>query len=193
MDESSKGNGYTIRTFKRSEYDKTFNTLLSYSSGPSNSSKQIFKTFNTYNLFSRSQESNSAQTAEPSWKYNILKATMERAYCIAVFVIQLTAVPYIRHLRAEKERHNEALKVLKYICKEVREIDDDNVIREHYTEALLIALDYDNSEAIEEIIRSFPQAIWTRHHEYHLTQLAVPNRCKNVYNYLVHGDVVTPR
>ncbi|GJV26032.1 hypothetical protein Tco_1378727 [Tanacetum coccineum] len=75
---------------------------------------------------------------------------------------KIAKIPYIRHLRAEKERHNEALKVLKYICKEVREIDDDNVIREHYTEALLIALDYDNSEAIEEIIRSFPQAIWTK-------------------------------
>ncbi|GJW16512.1 putative ankyrin repeat-containing domain, PGG domain, retrotransposon copia-like protein [Tanacetum coccineum] len=99
------------------------------------------------------------------------------------------SVPHVKQLQEGKQKHNKALKVLKYICKEVGKTDNDNVIRKHYTEAVIHALEHDNSEAIEEVVRSFPRAIWTKHNGYGLTQSAVINRCKNVYSYLVHGEI----
>nr|GEX49828.1 ankyrin repeat-containing domain, PGG domain, Gag-polypeptide of LTR copia-type [Tanacetum cinerariifolium] len=62
-----------------------------------------------------------------------------------------TPIKYLKQLQEEKHNHNKALKVLKYICKEVRKTNDDNVIRTHYTEAVILVLEHDNPEAIEEI------------------------------------------
>nr|GEX24094.1 protein accelerated cell death 6-like isoform X2 [Tanacetum cinerariifolium] len=57
---------------------------------------------------------------------------------------------------------------------------------------ITLALEHDNSEAIEEITRSFPQAIWTKHNDFHIAQFSILNRCQNVFNFLVH-EVVTDR
>ncbi|PWA93654.1 Ankyrin repeat-containing protein [Artemisia annua] len=103
-----------------------------------------------------------------------------------------TAVPHIKQLQKDKVKNNKALLVLKCICKELSQIDRDSDIREHYHEAVTLALEHDNSEAIEEITSSFPQAIWTKHNDFHIAQFSVINRCQNVFNFLVH-EVVTDR
>lgn len=99
-------------------------------------------------------------------------------------------MPHIKHLQEEKVKHNKALMVLKCICEEVGKIDEVGYICEHYHEAMTLALENDIPEAIEEIITSFPEAIWTKHKDYDLTQFAIINRCEKVYNFLVHHEVV---
>ncbi|KAI3697576.1 hypothetical protein L6452_30669 [Arctium lappa] len=90
-------------------------------------------------------------------------------------------------------KHNKLLMVLKCICEEVSKIEKVDDIREHYYEAISMALEHDNPEAVEEIIRTFPQAIWTMHNHYRVTQFAIVNRCEKVYTFLVHHMVVTDK
>ncbi|KAJ9558040.1 hypothetical protein OSB04_012654 [Centaurea solstitialis] len=66
-------------------------------------------------------------------------------------------------------------------------------IHEHYYEAIALALENDNHEAIEEIIRTFPQATLTIHNGYHVTQFAIVNRCAKVYHFLAYDVLMTDR
>ena len=95
-------------------------------------------------------------------------------------------MPHIKQLKEEKVKHNKALTLLKCICEEVGKINIFSKIREHYHEAINLAVEHDNPEAVEEIIRYFPQAISTNDNDYPLIQLAIINRCERVYNFLVH-------
>ncbi|KAI3697579.1 hypothetical protein L6452_30672 [Arctium lappa] len=105
--------------------------------------------------------------------------------------VALLHVPHIKHLHEEKVKHNKVVMVLKCICEEVGKIDEvGDHICEHYHEAMTLALENDIPEAIEEIITSFPEAIWTKHNDYYLTQFAIINRCEKVYNFLVHDHEV---
>ncbi|KAJ9558173.1 hypothetical protein OSB04_012787 [Centaurea solstitialis] len=104
--------------------------------------------------------------------------------------VALLHVPHIKHLHEEKVKHNKARTVLKCICEEVGKIDGDGNICEHYDEAITVALENDIPEAIEEIVTSFPEAIWTKHNDYYLTQFVIINRCEKVYNLLAHHEMV---
>ncbi|XP_023743723.1 protein ACCELERATED CELL DEATH 6 isoform X2 [Lactuca sativa] len=100
--------------------------------------------------------------------------------------VSLQHVPHIKQIKEEKVNHNKALLLLKCICEQVSKINEFCKIREHYHEAITTAVEHDNPEAVEEIIRYFPQAISTKDNEYPLIQLAILNRCERVYNFLVH-------
>ncbi|KAI3740561.1 hypothetical protein L2E82_31029 [Cichorium intybus] len=98
----------------------------------------------------------------------------------------LHPVPHIKQLKEDKVKHSKALLLLRCICQEVGKINRFSIIREHYLEAITLAVEHDNPEAVEEIIRFFPQAISTKDNDYPLIQLAIINRCERVYNFLVH-------
>ncbi|KAI3740571.1 hypothetical protein L2E82_31039 [Cichorium intybus] len=97
-----------------------------------------------------------------------------------------TGVPHIQQLKEDKVKHIKVLSLLKCICEEVSKINKFSEIREHYLEAITMAVEHDNPEAVEEIIRFFPQAISTKDNDYPLIQLAIINRCERVYNFFVH-------
>nr|GEX40666.1 ankyrin repeat family protein [Tanacetum cinerariifolium] len=144
--------------------------------------------YNAGKKFDVENQGKGAATSVANGRRSCFHSVMVRIY-VKFWELTLLYVPHIKQLQEEKQKHNKALKVLKYICKEVGKTDDDNVIRKHYTEAVIHALEHDNSEAIEEVVRSFPRAIWTKHNGYGLIHSAVINRCKNVYSYLVHGEI----
>ncbi|CAI9277550.1 unnamed protein product [Lactuca saligna] len=94
-------------------------------------------------------------------------------------------VPHIKHLLEEKAKHNEALVVLKRICQEVCTITTESEICKQYCDAMKFAVNNDTPEVIEEIIKSFPYAIWTKIDGYSLIQVAIRNRSEKVYNFLL--------
>ena len=84
--------------------------------------------------------------------------------------IKLTAVPQIKNIRQEKEKHNTAIMLLECICKEVAKLEEKyDEIREHYRHGFQRVVENDISEGIEVIIRYFPQATWTTFTGYYLS------------------------
>ncbi|KAI3739562.1 hypothetical protein L2E82_29971 [Cichorium intybus] len=93
---------------------------------------------------------------------------------------------YVRHfkyLHEDKVKHKKALMLLKCICKEVGKIDKGIDISGHYGEAFNLAVENDTPEAVEEIMESFPLAIWTKNsNNYFATQVAIKDRCLKVFD-----------
>ncbi|CAH1429211.1 unnamed protein product [Lactuca virosa] len=116
-----------------------------------------------------------------SWLHPVIQWIYVRFWKVA-----LQHVPHIKQIKEEKVSHSKALVLLKCICEEVSKINEFCKIREHYHEAITMAVEHDNPEAVEEIIRYFPQAISTKDNEYPLIQLAILNCCERVYNFFVH-------
>ncbi|KAI7730829.1 hypothetical protein M8C21_012250, partial [Ambrosia artemisiifolia] len=91
--------------------------------------------------------------------------------------------PHIKHLHEDKVKHNLALAILKFICDEVSKLKSNYF--EHYSEAIIIAVKNNTPEVIENVIKLFPDSVWTNTDGY-LLQLSIMNRCENVYNFFVH-------
>nr|XP_043631470.1 protein ACCELERATED CELL DEATH 6-like [Erigeron canadensis] len=108
---------------------------------------------------------------------------------VKLWEVLVLHVAHVKRLHEDKVKHNKAALVLKSICRELQKLENEGELREHYHEAVLLALEHDNTEAIEEIIKTFPQAIWTKQDDLHLIQLSILNRCENVYSFLVHKAV----
>lgn len=80
--------------------------------------------------------------------------------------------------------HQQALQLVKSLCKEIVKLD--------YTTAssmfelpILMAAGLGNSEVVEEILEVFPPAIWSRNRMgQNIFLLAVENRRENVFNLL---------
>nr|XP_043631469.1 uncharacterized protein LOC122602921 [Erigeron canadensis] len=109
---------------------------------------------------------------------------------VKLWKVILLRVAHVKGLQDDKVKHNKALLVLKCICEELQKIEKESEVRKHYSEAVLYALEQDNTEAFEEIIKSFPQAIWTKKNGLNLIQLSIVNRSENVYSFLVHKAVI---
>ncbi|KAI3684079.1 hypothetical protein L2E82_49929 [Cichorium intybus] len=127
-------------------------------------------------------ETKSVAMHRRSWFHPVI----QRIY-VGFWKVAMQYVPHIQQLKEDKVTHIKVLVLLKCICEEVGKIDEISVIREHYLEAITLAVEHDNPEAVEEIIRFFPQAISSRNNDYSLIQLAIINRCERVYKFLVHN------
>nr|KAJ0201009.1 hypothetical protein LSAT_V11C600330570 [Lactuca sativa] len=109
---------------------------------------------------------------------------IERIY-VKIWKAALLKVPHIKHLQEEKVKHQEALLVLKSICKEVAKIDTLSDICEHYQDSLSIAAHNDTPEVIEQIIQYFPGSTLVIINGCTLFQVAIKERCEKLYNFLL--------
>ncbi|CAL5328655.1 unnamed protein product [Camellia sinensis] len=94
-------------------------------------------------------------------------------------------VPPIKHIRELKLKHNQALKLVKYLCEQVRSLEDLEAYRSLARNPLLVAAKLGIHEIIEEIVNSFPTAILDQNSEdRNIFELAVIKRHENVFNLL---------
>ncbi|GMP36906.1 hypothetical protein CsSME_00008852 [Camellia sinensis var. sinensis] len=102
-------------------------------------------------------------------------------------VLELLVPPikHIQHIQEQKLKHNQALQLVKYLCEEVRSLEDLKAYRSLAKRPLLVAAKLGIHEIIEEIVNSFPRAILAKDSENrNIFQLAVIKRHQNVFNLL---------
>ncbi|KAJ9558332.1 hypothetical protein OSB04_012946 [Centaurea solstitialis] len=96
-------------------------------------------------------------------------------------------VPHIKHLHEDRVKHNAAITLLKFICKEVGKKGGFRDLSKYYGDAFILAVQNDTPEAVEAIDECFPTAIWmTNKDNYSISQIAITKRCEKVYNFLVN-------
>ncbi|GMP36842.1 hypothetical protein CsSME_00008829 [Camellia sinensis var. sinensis] len=102
-------------------------------------------------------------------------------------VLELLVPPikHIQHIREQKLKHNQALQLVKYLCEQVRSLEDLKAYRSLARSPLLVAAKLGIHEIIEEIVNSLPRTILARDFENrNIFQLAVIKRHENVFNLL---------
>ncbi|KAE9448144.1 hypothetical protein C3L33_19958, partial [Rhododendron williamsianum] len=102
----------------------------------------------------------------------------------------ISGLPLIKHIQEQKQMHLEALTLLKFVCDEVRSLDDSGAFSSFTKDPVISATKLGIHEVIEEILDSFPETIWmTDNDNRTLFERAVINRNENVFNLLYQmGD-----
>ncbi|KAI8020027.1 hypothetical protein LOK49_LG04G00125 [Camellia lanceoleosa] len=94
-------------------------------------------------------------------------------------------IKHIQHIRELKLKHNQAVKLVKCLCEQVRSLEDLEAYRSLARNPLLVAAKLGIHEIIEEIVNSFPEAIFARNaDDLYIFELAVIKRHENVFNLL---------
>ncbi|PIN24768.1 hypothetical protein CDL12_02492 [Handroanthus impetiginosus] len=107
----------------------------------------------------------------------------KKAYWVLWEVIECL-VPQARFIRNTRIMHLQTLRLVKYLCKLIAGLDYSTAVSMFET-PILLAASLGNSEIVEEILESFPPAIWSRNHMgQNIFLLAVANRQENVFNLL---------
>ncbi|XP_031252939.1 uncharacterized protein LOC116110866, partial [Pistacia vera] len=84
---------------------------------------------------------------------------------------------HLREVREKKLKHDKALKLVKHLCEEITKNLDHEQASSILEPPLLLAAELGICEVVEEIIKSFPDAIWfTNDEKQNVFQLAVMNR-----------------
>ncbi|KAL0338875.1 UNVERIFIED_CONTAM: hypothetical protein Sangu_1409600 [Sesamum angustifolium] len=92
--------------------------------------------------------------------------------------------PQARFIRDKKMMHCQTLQLLKRLCKEITGLDYSTAAS-MFEMPILFAASLGNHEIVEEIVESFPPAIWSRNRMgQNIFLLAVANRRENVFNLL---------
>ncbi|KAI3827000.1 hypothetical protein L1987_01061 [Smallanthus sonchifolius] len=115
---------------------------------------------------------------------NVVSCVVIKKIYVKFWEVALLHVPHIKNLHEDKVKHNIALMILKFICMEIGKLKSNHF--EHYGDAYIQAVVDDSPEVIEQIIRIFPESIWTDNNGYTLSQLSIIYRCEKVYNFWVH-------
>ncbi|CAA2987185.1 ACCELERATED CELL DEATH 6-like [Olea europaea subsp. europaea] len=93
-------------------------------------------------------------------------------------------VPQARCIRNASLMHQQALHLVKYLCKEIAKLDYLTAASMFET-PILLGASTGNSEIVEEILDAFPPAIWSRNRMgLNIFLLAVTYRRDNVFNLL---------
>nr|GMC50082.1 protein ACCELERATED CELL DEATH 6-like [Ipomoea batatas] len=93
-------------------------------------------------------------------------------------------VPYFKSVRDTRLMHRQTLQLIKRLCAEVAGLDYSSAAS-IFDGPILLAAVSGISELVEEILESFPPAIWSRNQEGHnIFLLAVENRRENIFNIL---------
>ncbi|CAL5375487.1 unnamed protein product [Camellia sinensis] len=127
------------------------------------------------------------QSAESSERDDILNPTRQKVKAMLWRVLELLVPPikHIQHIREQKLKHNQALQLVKYLCEQVRSLEDLKAYRSLAKRPLLVAAKLGIHEIIEEIVNSIPRAILAKDSEdRNIFQLAVIKRHENVFNLL---------
>ncbi|KAI8020024.1 Ankyrin repeat-containing protein ITN1 [Camellia lanceoleosa] len=94
-------------------------------------------------------------------------------------------IKHIQHIRELKLKHNQAVKLVKCLCEQVRSLEDLEAYRSLARNPLLVAAKLGIHEIIEEIVNSFPEAIFALNaDDLYIFELAVIKRHENVFNLL---------
>ncbi|XP_071700188.1 uncharacterized protein [Rutidosis leptorrhynchoides] len=95
-------------------------------------------------------------------------------------------VTHIKELQEDKRKHKKTLMLLKLILDEVDKLKKSSDVVLHFGPAFIRAGLNDTYEVVDEILEYFPRAIWTIQNNCFISQLALTNRCENVFNFLIH-------
>ncbi|GMP36876.1 hypothetical protein CsSME_00008838 [Camellia sinensis var. sinensis] len=81
--------------------------------------------------------------------------------------------------------HLQAIQLVKSLCEKIRSSNDSKVIDLICKDVILMATRYGIHEVVEEVVQSFPQAIWYLDKDhYNIFGLAVIYHCENVFNLI---------
>ncbi|KAL7193983.1 hypothetical protein ACSBR2_025594 [Camellia fascicularis] len=106
-----------------------------------------------------------------------------------IFAIAVPPIKHIQHIREQKLKHSQALQLVKYLCEQVRSLEDLKAYRSLAKCPHLVAAKLGIHEIIEEIVNSFPRAILAKDSEdRNIFQLAAIKRHENVFNLLYQMD-----
>lgn len=95
-----------------------------------------------------------------------------------------TAVPHVRDARETKFMHLQALQLVRCLCTEVSKLDYATAAS-FFQQPIIVGASFGNNVIVEEILHSFPPAIWSRNHEGHnIFMTAVANRREGIFNLL---------
>ncbi|KAL0308410.1 UNVERIFIED_CONTAM: hypothetical protein Sradi_5783300 [Sesamum radiatum] len=119
--------------------------------------------------------------------WQVLRQTFRRTY--PVFV------PQVKHIHDMKLMHCQAMELVKCLCLESLNVDTVKSASV-FKPAVILSATNGLYEVIEEILSSFPSAIWCLDPEHHdLFQIAVINRRETIFNLLYdleeHAHLVT--
>ncbi|KAI8019177.1 hypothetical protein LOK49_LG04G00140 [Camellia lanceoleosa] len=91
----------------------------------------------------------------------------------------------VLELLGNGREHDQALQLVKYLCEQVRSLEDLKAYRSLAKRPLLVEVKLGIREITEEIVNSFPRAILAKDSEdRNIFQLAVIKRHENVFNIL---------
>ncbi|THG14843.1 hypothetical protein TEA_019659 [Camellia sinensis var. sinensis] len=94
-------------------------------------------------------------------------------------------VPHIKHVQKQKLMHLQAIQLVKCLCEKIRSSSDSNAYESLCKHVILTAARLGIHEVVEEIIESFPRAVWSMDADNHnIFQLAVMYRCENIFNLI---------
>ncbi|KAF5784519.1 putative ankyrin repeat-containing domain, PGG domain, ankyrin repeat-containing domain superfamily [Helianthus annuus] len=96
--------------------------------------------------------------------------------------LDLHLVRHITHVQKLKLEHHQALALVKYLCQEISALNlQSNSV--YYSGTIIEAASNGAYEVVQEIVDTFPQAIWYADKNGHyMIQLAILHRCEMVYN-----------
>ncbi|KAL8210608.1 hypothetical protein R6Q57_005045 [Mikania cordata] len=97
---------------------------------------------------------------------------------------KIYSFPEIKHIQKKKVMHTQALQLLRFICSEIAKLDS-KMVRDLIGQPLQAAAIMGNVEVVEEILISFPNAIYlVNMNKFGVFQIAIANRKANVFNLL---------
>ncbi|PSS02020.1 Ankyrin repeat-containing protein [Actinidia chinensis var. chinensis] len=95
------------------------------------------------------------------------------------------AVPQIKGIREEKQKHNQAFQIAKCVCKAIQSLNDSDAYESHAIDPLFNAANLGVHEVVEEIVDSFPSLVWARDlRNWSIFHHAIIQRHVNVFNLL---------
>ncbi|KAL0346770.1 UNVERIFIED_CONTAM: hypothetical protein Scaly_1693000 [Sesamum calycinum] len=135
--------------------------------------------------------------------WQVLRQTFRRTYPVFVWRKLYTRfwdviggiVPQVKHIHDMKLMHCQAMELVKCLCLESLNVDTVKSASV-FKPAVILSATCGLYEVIEEILSSFPSAIWCLDPEHHdLFQIAVINRRETIFNLLYdleeHAHLVT--
>ncbi|KAF7142952.1 hypothetical protein RHSIM_Rhsim05G0008000 [Rhododendron simsii] len=94
-------------------------------------------------------------------------------------------VPCVKRIRHQKQKHQQALQLVRYLIKEMLSLNDLNEYDSLATNAIVSATRLGIHEVVEEIVQSVPKLAWVRDSENRsLFQRAVTERHENIFNLI---------
>ncbi|XP_059633229.1 uncharacterized protein LOC132276004 [Cornus florida] len=95
-------------------------------------------------------------------------------------------VPHIKHIQEKMSGHDQALQLVKRLCEGlIHSITDFDDTFWNFNEPTLEAARHGIHEVLQELVDTFPDAIWSRDaNEHYIFQFAIINRNENVFNLM---------